>query len=179
MSKIIPLTRGRVTLVDDADFEWLNQWKWRWQPDPPRVGYAARSIRRNGKHTSVMMHRLILEAPSGMVTDHRNRNGLDNRKANLRLCTRSQNRTNSKKQRGCASRFKGVHWNRDRRKWQARIGPRSKRQHLGFFDDERAAARAYNAAAVEHFGEFARLNVLCVERQAVATTGAFPPPWGY
>jgi hypothetical protein len=109
------------------------------------------------------MHRVILAAPNGVEVDHRSGDGLDNRRANLRLATHAQNHQNrTRKILGCTSRHKGVHMHCGR--WQARIadGPvvdgHAKRRSLGHFDSEDAAGRAYDAAALVSFGEFASLN---------------------
>lgn len=158
--KEIALTRGKVALVDDQDYEWLSQWKWSWIPEASGTGYAKRSIKRGGQWTTIRMHRVILGASSDTEGDHCNGNGLDNQRANLRLCTRSQNTMNSKKHDGCSSRYKGVHWDSDRQKWRVQIGSRDNRQRLGRFDDENEAARVYNAKARELFGEFAYLNII-------------------
>jgi len=157
MSKTIPLTQGKVALVDDQDYEWLNQWKWQYKPTP-NTGYAVRSVGPRHKQKRVYMHRIILNPPSGKETDHINSNGLDNRRCNLRACTRSQNHMNRRKKAGCTSQFKGVAWNIYHQQWQASLMVDYKRQHLGLFENEQDAARAYNAAARERFGEFARLN---------------------
>ncbi len=103
------------------------------------------------------MHRQIMGAPAGMVVDHVNHKTLDNQRENLRVCTQSQNNANQRKTRG-ASRFKGVAWHKRTGKWHARIGKNGRRHHLGCFNNEALAAQAYNAAALEHFGEFALLN---------------------
>lgn len=106
------------------------------------------------------MHRAILGAKKGEESDHRNCNGLDNRRANLRLCTTSQNQMNRRKQDGCTSNFKGVFWDKERRKWLSRIHYKGKQIHLGRFYIEKDAAHAYNQAATKFFGEFARPNEL-------------------
>ena len=112
------------------------------------------------------MHRLIMGAQPGQLIDHKNRKGLDNQRGNLRFCTRSQNQANAKKRAG-SSRYKGVTWDKHWDKWRAMIGVRSKRFHLGYFDDEDDAGRAYNRAATEYFGEFARPNVIEEREQDV------------
>ena len=89
MSKEIPLTQGKVAIVDDTDFDWLNQWKWYVLNKRPRY-YAARSVGPRGKQTRIYMHRFILDPVSGMEPDHINGNGLDNRRANIVACTRSE-----------------------------------------------------------------------------------------
>lgn len=101
-----------------------------------------------------------MNAGKDVLVDHINHNGLDNRKANLRFATCRQNAWNSRKggNRG-ASRYKGVQWNKNSKKWQAVIyNNNSRKIYLGFFDDEKAAARAYNEAAQKYHGEFALLN---------------------
>lgn len=159
MPKRIPLTQGKFAIVDDEDFDWLNQWKW-YAARRGKVYYAVRGIRIKGKRHGIQMHRLILEPPLGLEPDHINNDGLDNRRANLRLCTRSQNRANSRKQPNCSSRYKGVSWNKRGRHWTAYITTNYKRRHLGCFDDEEQAAAIYNAAAKAEFKEFAKPNLI-------------------
>ena len=104
------------------------------------------------------MHRLILDAPHHLDVDHVNGNGLDNRRCNIRLCTRAQNQVNAQKRRGCSSQYKGVDYRKDRNKWRASITINQQFKSLGHFNDETEAARAYNDAAVKYWGEFVRLN---------------------
>ena len=159
MSKQIPLTQGCVTLISDCDYDWLMQWKW--YVAVRRGGPAAvrNSLRgEGGKRRTIYMSRQIIRAPTGTYVDHANHQTLDNRRANLRVCTNAQNVANQRKQAGCSSRFKGVHRNEQRGKWQASIRASGKPTHLGLFTDELDAARAYNAAAIEEFGMFALLN---------------------
>lgn len=148
-TKRIPLGDGRYALVDAADYDWLSQYNWRFHN-----GYAARQERRK----NIYMHREIARPPDGMMVDHINRNKLDNRRANLRPCTRRQNIRNQAAKTGSASRFKGVEYRKDRDKYYARIRFQGRRLWLGTFTDNRDAARAYDRAAVECFGEFAHLN---------------------
>lgn len=158
MSKRIPLTQGKVAIVDNADFERLSQWKWHAR-EAPRTWYAVRSPWKQGKGTTIYMHRVIMNALPGQTTDHRNLDGLDNRHINLRLCTNSQNVANSRKRANCTSQFKGVSWHKATRKWRAQIKVNGRKKHLGGFADEHEAARVYNVAARKYFGEFARLNI--------------------
>lgn len=147
----IPLSQGQVALVDDEDYERLSRFSWyaSWAPDS-QTFYARRSV-GSKKH---YMHRQILGARAGEQVDHKNHNGLDNRRENLRCCAQRQNLLNTRKRQACTSKYKGVYWNKSYGEWQARI----KRRHLGFFKDEGDAALAYNQAAAAEFGEFAHLN---------------------
>jgi len=155
MPKRIPLTQGRVAIVNNADYEGLSQHKW-YATKGGAVWYAKRDER--GK--TVLMHQLILNPPVGTESDHINGDGLDNRRSNLRLCTHAQNQMNSRKRTNCSSQYKGVDWDKSHCKWRARIMADGKRHHLGYFDDEIDAARAYNKAAKKGFGEFAKLNAI-------------------
>ncbi len=154
MSKTIPLTQGYVAIVDDADYEELMQRKWY----ATRMGGGVKAACwRNGRH--LYMHRVIMKAKEGEYVDHANHDTLDNRRrSNLRTCTNAQNQANRRKLSGCSSQFKGVYWSKHAGKWLARITTNYRMLHLGYFDDEVLAARSYNAAAIEHFGEFALLN---------------------
>ena len=104
------------------------------------------------------MHREIMQPPKGMIVDHKSRNKLDNTRENLRNATHAENMRNKSKQHGVSSRFLGVSYCKKSRKWCACIWVEGRNLSLGFFTDEVEAARAYDRAAVEHFGEFARLN---------------------
>ncbi len=157
-TKQIPLTQGKFAIVDSEDFKRLNQWKWYFN-----AGYALRGQRNfgcKGNCVKIYMHRLIAETPEGMQTDHINGDRLDNRKCNLRAATISQNIMNQKPQIGCSSKFKGVFWNNRINKWQCQIKSNKKYKYIGVFDSEDNAAKAYNNAAMELHGEFARLNIV-------------------
>jgi len=152
--KQIRLSQGMCALVDDADYDGIVKWKWFAARRGRRV-YAARNILLpSGCRTVVYMHREILRPPPGMDTDHINRDPLDNRRVNLRACTRSQNMANQRAGRG-ASRFKGVCWDKNSGKWLASIMRHRKHHYLGRFEREVDAARAYTKAARAMFGEFA------------------------
>lgn len=155
--KRIPLTRGKFAIVDDEDYEWLNQWKWYAQKHH-RTWYAKRAILKNGKLKTIYMHRQIVNAQKGQETDHKDGNGLHNQRSNLRFCTGSQNQMNKKMQKNCSSEFKGVYLGNRLKRWRARIFLNKKQFHLGYFDKEKDAAKAYNKVAKKYFGEFARLN---------------------
>ena len=158
--KKIELTKGKYALVDDEDFDFLNQWKWHWHDDRGG-GYAERACRESGKSKHIKMHRLLLKIPSGFEPDHIDGNGLNNQKLNLRIATASQNQINRGKQKNNTSGFKGVYLRRDRKKrWRAQIKFHRIIKHIGYFSSKEEAALAYNKAAVEYFGEFAKLNVI-------------------
>lgn len=153
------LTQGYVALVDAEDYDRLSAYKWSAKVKEDGRVYAQASILRNGKKTTMLMHRFLLDAPRGVQVDHRNNLGTDNFKANLRLCDGSQNNQNScpRKKRVTAT-FKGVWRSKDRAHFRAAIKIHGRQIHLGMFQSEDAAARAYDAAAIQHFGEFARTN---------------------
>ena len=155
----IPLTQGKIALVDAADAEWLSGFRWCAQK-APNTYYAKRHMRMvGGKVEQIYMHREILAAPRGVMVDHENGNGLDNRRGNIRLCSTGQNQHNRAANRGgMASRFKGVTWHNRLGKWIARVSAGGHRRHLGVFGDEIEAAKAYDDAARVLHGEFARLN---------------------
>jgi hypothetical protein len=153
----IPLTRGEFAKVDPEDYIWLSQFRW-YCSKQLYTSYAIRSAGGGKKTRKVPMHRQIMNTPRHLVCDHRNRNGLDNRKQNLRNCTRRENSLNHGALRGCGSRYKGVYWNRRVRKWAACIKSEGKKMHLGYFDSQVKAAKAYDRNARELFGEFAHLN---------------------
>lgn len=158
--KEIPLTQGKVAIVDDGDFKYLNQWKW-WLDGRPtrRTDYARRKIKTpEDKWKKVSMHRAILNVAEGVPVDHINGNGLDNRRENLRVCTLTQNMQNAPLRKDSTSGYKGVHWFERRGKWVAYINFQGKRVHLGYHDKKEDAAGAYNEAAKKYHGEFARLN---------------------
>lgn len=156
----IALTQGQVAIVDDEDFDALNQFGWRAQWDPHTRGfYAVRSVPiGGGKRATVLMHRVITGAAKGTEVDHANQNTLDNRKANLRVCTASENARNRGKTARNTSGYKGVSFDKRTGKWDARIGLNGKRRHLGYFDTALEAAAAYDRAALEMHGTFARHN---------------------
>jgi len=154
--KKIPLTQGKVALVDDADFEWLNQWKWYAQINRVGTWYAMHAFPGRPRQQKISMHQLLF--PTKLQVDHINGNGLDNQRKNFREATNGQNKANSRKEKGCSSRFKGVTWHKRDQRWQAMIQHNQKQMFLGYFTNEKHAALAYDTAAHLHFGEFARTN---------------------
>lgn len=157
--KLIPLSQGKFTQVDDEDFEWLNQWKWSYLKNR-KTGYAVRGIAIRGTHNKmILMHREILNTPPDMESDHEDQNGLNNQRYNIRICTQSQNSMNRKKHSGnFTSKYKGVGWHKTVKKWRARIKVNNKMRELGYFDNEIDAAKFYDERAKEIHGEFAYLN---------------------
>ncbi len=153
--KKIPLTQGKFAIVDDDMFEYLNQWKWCAEKTTYDTYIALRAIHLNNKTKKIRMHRVIIGNIKGGEVDHINHNTLDNRKCNLRLCTRSQNSQNRNKQRNCTSQYKGVCWHKRRRKWIVQIKTKKKQIEIGFYESEVEAAKAYESKAKELFGEFA------------------------
>ena len=155
----ILLTKGLFTIVDQDDFERLNKYNWQANVREGRSRYATRTIRRNGRVCHRQMHRIITNAPKEMMVDHINHDGLDNRKVNLRLATPQQNAWNRRCLRRCnGSKYMGVSWDKQNRKWRGRLFVDGKSRFLGYFEDEKDAAIAFDRAAKEHRGEFAFLN---------------------
>lgn len=152
--KIIPLSQGKFAKVDDEDYERLMLRKWHWNIR----GYAISSTYINRKVGCLYMHRVIMNTPEGMQTDHINGDKLDNRKENLRVCTSAENKANKGKQSNNTAGYKGVCWQKYAKKWQAQIKANGTLRYLGLFDTAKEAARAYNEVAKEIHGEFARLN---------------------
>lgn len=159
MSKTIPLHGGLVVLVDPEDYEGLNVHTWSVK-ESSRTLYAHRLVHQNGETKVIPMHREImgLVGSDGSVeVDHVNGDGLDNRKANLRKCAHKQNMANMRP-RIATSHFKGVYWNKEESKWAAQMRVDGRRTHLGLYEDEVAAARAYDKEALFRNGEFAYTN---------------------
>jgi hypothetical protein len=155
----IPVGEGKFAIVDPSDFYWLNNFHWSFRTRC-RCFYAIRFFNNpNGRLQLVQLHRDLMKAPKGLLVDHRNNDGLDNRRANLRLATPSQNNQNRRKTRSkTSSRFLGVHFVKSSRRWAAYTKYQGKKVWLGSFDNEIDAARDYDEAASRFHGEFARLN---------------------
>lgn len=161
MREIILINNKGIILVDDEDYNFLNQFRWYLRRSNKRnnqLGYAQTPITINRKQTSIIMHKILIDIPNGMVIDHINHNTFDNRKSNLRIVTKSQNQMNKLPQKGKISKFKGVNWDKNLKKWKSRCSLNRKQYYLGLFEDEIDAARAYNIKAKELHGEYAYLN---------------------
>lgn len=160
--RFIPLTQGQFAIVDAADYQWLMQWHWtaKWSKFT-RSFYAVRGCHVNGKPREIKMHRQILGLEHGdkRQTDHKETgNTLDNRRSNLRIATRSQNCSNSRRRRKNPYGFKGIHFKKSIGRWVAKIQANKKQFHLGCYQTPEAAYEAYCAAARKLHGEFAHLG---------------------
>jgi hypothetical protein len=159
--KTIPLTKGFSAQVDDEDLERVSQFKWSVFIDRGKHTvryYAERWTTAKGKSVRVSLHRFILGLTDPKIgVDHKNHDGLDNQRHNLRIATNSQNQSNRRKILG-SSKYKGVYWDKAHQRWRALIECRGKKYRLGDFRSELKAATAYNHAALRLFGEFACIN---------------------
>jgi hypothetical protein len=154
----IPLSQGKVALVDAEDYEWLSQWKWCAQKHF-KTFYAMRKEKRlDGKRTTVKMHRAIMGLQCGdtIQVDHHNCNGLDNRRCNIRFATSQENSRNRSVRVDNKSGIKGIHKQGNR--WKAQITGDGGKIFLGYFGTPEEAHAAYCAAAKQHHGEFACLG---------------------
>lgn len=167
MIRQIPLTQGQYANVDEEDYERLSEHKWhaRWNSYTGSF-YAFRSATvhlpdGNSIKRSIPMHREVLglESEDKRQVDHRDQDTLNNTRKNLRVASRSENQHNTRGHADGSSGYKGVHWHSARNSWVARIYVNGGEQHLGVFDSAEEAARAYDAAARKHHGEFAYLNL--------------------
>jgi hypothetical protein len=143
----VPLTQGKVALVDDEDYEYLSQFKWYAQKSET-TWYAARHPTKN---KTVRMHRVLMDDPQGLEVDHEDRDGLNNQRYNLRVATHAQNGRNRRPHTNKTSGYKGVYWQKASGRWIVQI-------QLGSYDTAEEAARMYDEAARRYHGEFAYLN---------------------
>lgn len=150
--KKIKLTQNKFALIDDEDFDLVSQYKW-------HAGLRKHTYYAFNRRKNLLMHRLIMKVTdSKLQIDHINRNGLDNRKKNLRIVDNRKNSLNSRpKRNNKTSKYKGVDMHVCG-KWRAVIRPNKKQIHLGLFNNEKDAALAYDKKAKILFGEYAFLN---------------------
>lgn len=156
-SLLVPLTRGHVAIIDEADLPLIRTHIWAYQSG----GYAYRSEGPRGAVKAVLMHRYLMQTPAGMDTDHINGNKLDNRRSNLRVATRAQNNVNRGLTPNNTTGLKGVHAPEETIHgpvWLASIVVNDRGVHLGRYASPEDAGRAYDIAAAQHFGEYAQLN---------------------
>lgn len=159
--KKIPLSQGKFALVDDKDYAFLMQWKWCLSSKR----YAARNenyYKADGKRTTrtIAMHQVLNKAPKGKLTDHRDGDGLNNQRYNLRTATKSQNMRNRKSSKDSSSKYLGVSFVKKWNKYRASIslGNGKTKSIGGFYKTDKDAAKAYNIEALKYHGDFARLN---------------------
>lgn len=154
--KKIPLTQGKFALVDDEDYEELVKWKW-YAMKSGKTFYAGRSNPKKPfekRKASIRMHRQLTSPVEGMEVDHVNGNGLDNRRENLRVCSRNENQHNRPLQKNNSSGYKGVYFDTRNKKWKAQISVNSRNRAIGYFSTPEEAHTAYCEAAKKHHGEF-------------------------
>lgn len=146
----IPISKGKVALIDKEDFELVSKHNW----------YFTGKYARCGHKPNHLMHRLIMGIPTnGMTIDHINRNGLDNRRNNLRIVTVSQNNINRGISRRNTSGYTGVHWHSRRKKWIAVLQIDKKKIALGIFDTKEEAIKCRKEGEKKHYKEFAIINI--------------------
>jgi hypothetical protein len=156
----ISLTQGKYAIVDPDDYVWLSKYKWTTSRVYTKF-YAVRSVKckKTSKMKTIRMHREILNVPAGLECDHINGHSLDNRKANLRAATRQQNCWNNRKRKPKSlSKYKGVSFSKRGRPWKAMLTVDGKWIYLGSYNSEVEAAKAYDKAAKNYFGQYAKLN---------------------
>ena len=155
----IPLTQNQIALIDDDDFELVSRYKWRalWHKDTKSFYAKTNILKSDGKYTTLPMHRLILNAQKGDEVDHIHHFTLDNRKSELRICTKNQNQHNRGANANNTSGYKGVAWHKKNKKWTAQIRLNLKLKYLGSYPTPELAYEAYCRAAAELHGQFARV----------------------
>lgn len=168
--KEIVLTQGKVALIDDADYAWLNERRWH-AKKMAGIWYAARFQRLGGKGVTILMHREIMATPGGLVVDHIDGDGLNCQRGNMRNCPQRDNIMNQRPQRARSSKYRGVRWRKGDR-WEARIKINGRAMQLGCFATQEDAARSYNAAARTYFGAFARVNELATVTEMATEAGS-------
>ncbi len=151
----IKLTKGLVAIVDDEDYDDVSQYNWT-ADEHENIFYASRWTQKDNVRTKIYLHRYLL--PNVEKVDHKDGNGLNNRRNNLRKSSSAQNLRNTRAHKDSISKFKGVTWDKARKKWKAQIFVNGKQLYLGRFETEAYAAAVYDHYATLHFAEFAKTN---------------------
>lgn len=152
---LIPLTKGKFAIIDQSDYQLVSKYKWYAHKSPRATSFYAHN---KGKKL-IQMHRLIMGITDRRILiDHKDHDGLNNRRSNLRIVTLAQNAQNSRVSKNTSSKYRGVWWNKEKNKWSVQVN----RKHVGHFKTEDEAGLAYNKKATELYGEFASLNFVSV-----------------
>lgn len=152
----VPLTKGYEAVIDAADVPLVGQYNWCAAVKPHTV-YARRTDGSTGKERTVLLHRVLMGEPDGLEVDHRDGDGLNNRRDNLRVATNAQNQHNQRTRNDNSSGFKGVSWYGRGKKWQVRIKLNGKQRHIGYHATPEEAHAAYAAASERLHGDFGRI----------------------
>ena len=153
----VTLTKGYEAIIDADDVFLVDKWNW-YASIQGNTVYASRSFMHNGSRVYLSMHRAIMKTKENLHVDHKDGNGLNNRKSNLRLASRSQNMRNMKIRKDNASGSKGVSCHKQREKWAAYINVNGKRKNLGLHETVEKASAAYKAASLKFHGDFGRTH---------------------
>jgi hypothetical protein len=151
----VTLTKGFGAIIDAEDVDIVISYNWQTGGNE-RCRYAQRGIRFQGSRSTQMMHRLIMPTSAGLMIDHIDGNGLNNKKSNLRIVNNAQNQMNQSMRSNNRSGFKGVSFASGSKKWKAQIEHNGSVEYLGLFQSAQLASAAYEAAAAELHGEFRR-----------------------
>lgn len=160
--KHLPLTKGKVAQVDDEDYYWLSQWNW-FAVEINNIWYAKRSkkkgVLRSGESFEIYLHRVVTRCTNkNMTVDHKDHDGLNNQKSNLRICTKAENNRSIRSRKNSSSIYLGVSWDKARNKWQVQYMFNGKKVFMKRYTNEIEAAKAYDTIALQYAGEFANLN---------------------
>lgn len=159
------LPKGAFFLIDIQDYPLVSRYRWTRRKE----GYFVASCGKRNSH--IMLHRLIMNPPSGVLVDHIDGDPANCRRSNMRLCDSAGNARNVRTQRNNKCGLKGVYWADDRKKWRAEITVNRRHIHIGSFETGEEAARAYDKYALRYFGEFAKTNEMLGNFPAAQLTG--------